>query len=76
MAGGKREGAVLAVEGPDEGNYRIEWFDTATGESLGRDSQPARPQRHFGRGIELKPPPFHGDVAARILRQGLDGASK
>ena len=52
------------------GNYKIEFFSTTTGEVVGSDSQPVRPLRHFGYGIELKLPPFWGDIAARIIRQG------
>lgn len=62
--------ASVNVAGLEPGNYKIEFFSTATGEVVGSDSQPVRPLRHFGYGIELKPPPFWGDIAARIIRQG------
>jgi hypothetical protein len=66
--GPSQEKASLNVTGPDEGMYRIEWVDTMTGEPVGKDQQPLRPLRHFGYGIELNPPPFWGDIAARITR--------
>jgi hypothetical protein len=68
--GPRQEGASVNVVGLDEGHYRIEWFDTTTGETIGKDSQPVRRHRHFGFGLQLEPPPFWGDIAARILRQG------
>ncbi len=66
--GPAREKATLNVVGPDEGHYRIEWVDTMTGEVVGKDHQPVRPLRHFGYGIELNPPAFWGDIAARVTR--------
>ncbi len=62
--------AAVNVTGLDEGNYKIEFRSTTTGEIVGTDSQPVHPLRHFGYGIELKPPEFWGDVAARIIRNG------
>lgn len=62
--------ASVKVAGLEPGNYKIEFFSTTTGEVVGSDSQPVRPLRHFGYGIELKLPPFWGDIAARIIRQG------
>jgi hypothetical protein len=74
--GPPQKGASVNVAGLAEGNYRIEWWNTTTGEMIGRDSQPVRPLRHFGHGIELRPPEFQGDVAARIIRQGLQWKAK
>jgi len=74
--GPAQKGAGVNVTGLDEGHYRIEWWSTSTGELLGTDSQPVRPLRHFGHGIELNPPEFWGDVAARILVRGQEWAPK
>ncbi|HEX8916587.1 MAG TPA: hypothetical protein VF796_29825 [Humisphaera sp.] len=68
--GPKRKDASLNLEGLAEGNYKIEWWDTKTGEVIGTDNQPVKPLRHFGYGLELRPPEFQGDVAARVIRQG------
>ena len=62
--------ASVNVVGLEPGNYKIEFISTTTGEVVGTDSQPVKPLRHFGYGVELKPPPFWGDIAARIIRQG------
>jgi len=69
--GPARRGASVNLEGLAEGNYRIEWWDTRTGEVIATDSQPVRPLRHFGYGIGLQPPEFQGDIAARVIRQGV-----
>ena len=69
-------GATANVAGLAEGSYKIEWFSTSTGEIVGTDNQPVRPLRHFGYGIELRPPEFKGDIAARIIRQGQSWKKK
>jgi hypothetical protein len=74
--GPSRKSAGVNVEGLAEGNYRIEFWDTKTGEIVGSDSQPVKPLRHFGYGIELKPPEFHGDIAAKVIRQGAKWEEK
>lgn len=74
--GPSRKDASLNLAGLAEGNYRIEWWDTKTGEIIGTDAQPVHPLRHFGYGIELKPPEFQGDIAARIIRQGVKWDAK
>lgn len=70
LRGEPQKAASANVEGLGAGNYKIEWWDTNTGKVVGNDSQPLRPLRHFGYGIELRPPPFEGDIAAKILRNG------
>ncbi len=62
--------ASLNVAGLCPGNYKILYINATTGEIADTDSQPVRPQRHFGYGIELNPPKFWGDVAVKIIRQG------
>jgi hypothetical protein len=68
--GPRQASASVNVAGLPQGNYRIEWWDTRTGEAVGTDAEPVRPLRHFGYGIELHPPAFQGDIAARIIRLG------
>ena len=68
--GPSRKDASVNVEGLAEGNYRIEWWDTRTGEVIAKENQPVRPLRHFGYGLELRPPEFQGDIAAKVIRQG------
>ncbi len=62
--------ASLNVEGLEPGSYTVEFFNTTTGKVVGKDTQPVKPLRHFGYGIELKPPEFWGDIAVRVIRQG------
>jgi hypothetical protein len=69
--GPTRKDASVNLDGLAEGNYRIEWWDTKKGEVIAAEAQPVRPQRHFGHGIELRPPAFQGDVAAKVIRQGV-----
>ncbi|HLF94437.1 MAG TPA: hypothetical protein VJB14_13320 [Planctomycetota bacterium] len=69
VKGEKQSGASVNVTGLDEGNYKVEFFDTTTGGIVGSDSQPARPLRHFGRGLDLQLPDFWGDVAVRITKR-------
>jgi hypothetical protein len=69
--GPPQKGASVNLDGLAAGNYRIEWWDTRTGEVLSAEAQPVRPLRHFGYGIELRPPEFQGGVAAKVIRQGV-----
>ena len=47
----------------------VEWWDTLRGEILRRDAGRVLHSNHFGYGLELKPPPFWADIAARVSRQ-------
>lgn len=67
--GAAQADASLNVAGLEPGNYKIVFFNTTTGEFAGTDSQPVRPLRHFGYGIELNPPEFWGDIAVKIIRR-------
>ncbi|MCX6620971.1 MAG: hypothetical protein NTY38_07800, partial [Acidobacteria bacterium] len=66
--GAKRSGASLNVVGLADGDYQIEWWDTTTGAVLRSDRESVRSLRHFGYGLELKPPEFWGDIAAKVRR--------
>lgn len=72
IIGGKAErgpgtsGASLNVVGLADGRYEIEWWDTTTGAVLRKDRADVRALRHFGYGLELKPPDFWGDIAAKV----------
>lgn len=72
----KQTGASVNLAGMGEGNYKIEYWSTSTGTVVGTDSQPVRPLRHFGYGIQLNPPEFQGDIAVRIIRQGSSWDTK
>jgi hypothetical protein len=68
VKGPAQDAASLNVTGLADGEYAIEWWDTARGGILRRDTGRVRRSRHFGYGLELKPPPFWGDIAARVVR--------
>ena len=61
--------ASANLVGPADGSYEIEWWDTLTGNVLRRDRAVVNHLTHFGYGIEVNPPEFWGDLAARIIRQ-------
>ena len=67
--GPRQTAASVNVVGLDAGDYSIEWWDTTKGEVIRSDKANVRPARHFGYGIELKPPEFWGDIAARVVRR-------
>ncbi len=74
--GPAQAGATVNVAGLPEGNYRVEFVSTATGEILGKDAQPVHPLRHFGHGIELAPPEFWGDIGVRVIARGKEWKSR
>jgi hypothetical protein len=61
--------ASLNVTGLADGEYVIQWWDTIRGENLRQDTGQVRRSDHFGYGLELKPPSFWKDIAARITRK-------
>ncbi len=70
VRGPRQAGASVNVVGLADGNYEIEWWDTFAGKTIRREATTVDHLTHFGYGIELKPPEFWGDLAARIIRQG------
>ncbi|MBA3974607.1 MAG: hypothetical protein C0504_10370 [Candidatus Solibacter sp.] len=78
IAGGKavkgpgQDAASVNVTGLADGEYAIEWWDTMRGEVVRRDQARVKRSNHFGYGLELKPPPFWGDIAARVVRGGTN----
>ena len=68
VRGPEQTGASLNVTGLDDGRYTVEWWDTRRGEILRQDRGRVRSSNHFGYGLELRPPPFWGDIAARVVR--------
>jgi len=54
----------------EDGEYTVEWFDTSTGAVVRTDAGKVNHLTHFGYGLELNPPEFWGDIAARVLKQG------
>jgi hypothetical protein len=71
VRGPKQVGASVNIIGLADGHYEVEWWDTTTGDVIRKDKGNGRLLRHFGYGLELKPPEFWGDIAARVfpLRQ-------
>jgi hypothetical protein len=67
--GPKTAGATMNVIGLADGDYDVEWWDTTTGAVLRTDRGSVRHLHHVGYGIELTPPEFWGDIAARIRRR-------
>ncbi len=71
VEGPAQRAASCNVVGLADGKYEVEWYDTSTGKTVRRDTGAVQHLTHFGYGIELKPPQFWGDIAARIIREGL-----
>ena len=71
VKGPAQRSASCNILGLGDGRYTMQWFDTSTGQVVRRDSAEVNHLTHFGYGIELKPPQFWGDIAARIIREGL-----
>jgi len=61
--------ASLNVTGLADGEYTIDWWDTIRGEIIRQDTGQVRRSNHFGYGLDLKPPPFWRDIAARVTRK-------
>lgn len=68
--GPSQQGASVNFTGLADGEYTIEWWDTRSGEVVRSDEGRVRASDHFGYGLTLKPPPFEGDIAARVKRRG------
>jgi hypothetical protein len=68
VRGPNQAGASANVIGLDDGAYEVDWWDTTTGEVVRKEKGTVRHLRHFGYGLELKPPEFWGDIAARVAR--------
>ncbi len=71
VEGPAQRAASCNVVGLADGKYEVEWYDTSTGKMVRQDAGAVRHLTHFGYGLELKPPEFWGDIAARIIREGL-----
>jgi hypothetical protein len=69
VKGPRQEAARLNVVGLDDGKYTVEWWDTSSGEVIRKDSGDVNHLRHVGYGLDLKPPAFWGDIAAKISRE-------
>lgn len=61
--------ASVNIVGLADGAYQIQWVDTSSGEVIRTDDGNVRHLRHFGYGLELTPPEFWGDIAAKIFRK-------
>ncbi len=69
--GADQSAASVNVTGLADGGYSVEWWDTLRGEVLRTDSGRVRAADHFGYGLQLKPPPFRGDIAAKVTRKDV-----
>jgi hypothetical protein len=67
--GSSQTDASVNVTGLEDGDYSIEWWDTGTGEVMREDSGRVKSSDHFGYGLELKPPPFWGSIAAKVRKR-------
>lgn len=67
--GGRQAAASVNFTGLADGEYAIEWWDTIRGEAVREDRGRVRASGHFGYGLTLTPPPFDGDIAAKITRR-------
>jgi len=70
IRGPGQKDATANFVGLSDGTYEVEWWDSASGAVLKRDQETVNHLNHFGYGLELKPPPFWGDIAAKIVRKG------
>lgn len=68
ITGPDQTGASANIVGLEDGEYRIEWWDTEAGKPVRTDVGSVRHSSHFGYGLELEPPAFRADIAARIER--------
>lgn len=68
VRGPAQTGASVDVVGLGDGSYEIEWWNTSTGEIVRKDTGKVNHTHDFGYGLELKPPEFWGDIAARVVR--------
>ena len=59
----------MNATGLADGEYRIEWWDTLSGRVLRTDRGRVKRLDHFGYGLDLNPPEFQGDIAAKVTRQ-------
>lgn len=72
VKGPRQEGASVNVTGLADGAYEIEWWDTMSGEMVRKDAARVKRSDHFGYGLEMKPPGFWGDIAARVVRSNTN----
>jgi len=70
VRGGPQPKAKANVTPLEDGDYSIEWWDTTTGAVVRTDTGAVNHMTDFGYGLELNPPPFWGDIAARVIKQG------
>jgi hypothetical protein len=67
--GGPQPAASVNFTGLADGEYLIEWWDTSRGAIVREDAGRVRASDHFGYGLTLTPPPFDGDIAAKVNRR-------
>jgi hypothetical protein len=67
--GPSQPAASVNVTGLADGEYSIEWWDTNEGRTARTDRGSVKRLDHFGYGLEMHPPEFQGDIAARVTRR-------
>ncbi len=69
---GESQPKVKANAAPlEDGDYTVEWWDTTTGAIVRTDPGVVNHLTDFGYGLELTPPAFWGDIAARVIKKGV-----
>ena len=69
VVGESQRAASVNATGLADGEYRIEWWDTLSGRVVRTDRGRVKRLDHFGYGLDLNPPEFQGDIAAKVTRQ-------
>jgi hypothetical protein len=67
--GPAQSSATLIVTGLADGEYVIQRWDTLRDEILRQDAGRVHHSNYFGYGLQLTPPAFWSDIAARVIRQ-------
>lgn len=67
--GGPQAAASVNFTGLGDGEYIIQWWDPSGGGVTREDAGRVRAADHFGYGLTLTPPPFQGDIAAKVFRR-------
>jgi hypothetical protein len=70
VRGGPQVKAKANVAPLEDGEYTVEWWDTSTGAIVRTDPGVVNHLTDFGYGLELNPPEFWGDIAARVIKKG------
>jgi hypothetical protein len=70
VRGGSQPNVQANIAPLEDDEYTVEWWDTTTGALVRTDPGLVNHLTDFGYGLELKPPEFWGDIAARVMKKG------